>query len=290
MLDDFRALAIFVAVADEGGFSQAGRALRVSTSVVSHHISKLEERLGVALFFRTTRSMSLTAEGRSMLEYARRMVEAKQAAIDSLAFDAEEPVGSLRVTITTFGADTWVYQRLLDFAKRFRRVALEVYMTDTAVDLVKGGYDLGVRFGVLKDSSLKSRRVGDFKRVLVGAPEYLRQRPPISAVDDLKHCDFIAVGQLPTGIELKKGRKTESFSPHKPRIQVNSVGAARAAIIAGLGIQRLPSSAVQDALDDGSLVRVLPDWELPLLGVHAIWPEVGPRKQLTQRLIDFLVR
>lgn len=290
MLDDFRALAVFVAVAEEGSFSGAGRQLRLSTSVVSHHISKLEERLGVPLFFRSTRSMSLTAEGEGILESARRMVEAKQAVLDSLAAGSDQPVGHLRITIPTFGENTWICQGLLAFAQKHDSVSLDLHLSDTAVDLIKEGYDLGFRFGNLKDSSLKTRRVGDFERILVASAAYLRQRPSIDTVDDLKHCDFISLGTLPTGITLTRGKQSQKFEPPKTRIHVNTVAAGKAAILAGLGIQRLPKMAVDNELKNGSLIHVLPDWALPTLGVYAIWPQSGQRKQLTQRLIEHLMQ
>lgn len=288
MLDDFRALAVFVSVADEGGFSQAGRILKISPSVVSHHIGKLEERLGVALFFRSTRSMSLTLEGQQILEHARRMVTARQDAIDSIASETNQLVGSLRVTVPTFVIDTWIYERILQFTLRHPNISLDIKMTDSAVDLINQRYDLAVRFGVLKDSALKSRRIGQFERVLVASPAYLATVEPINEITDLKRCVFVAMSSVPTHMTFIGSGNSHEFKPRHSRFQINSVSGAKAAVLAGLGIQRLPLFAVQKNIADGSLAHVLPQWALETLGVYAVWPETGPRKLLTQKLLEFL--
>lgn len=103
MIDDFKGLAVFVAVTESGSFSAAGRRLNLSTSVVSHHVSRLESKLGVSLFFRSTRALSLTSEGHKILDAAKRMVSAGSEAIDALAGEIDQPVGALRMTIPAFG-------------------------------------------------------------------------------------------------------------------------------------------------------------------------------------------
>lgn len=126
MSDNYRGLAVFVAVHNAGSFSAAGRRLKLSTSVVSHHISKLEERLGVALFFRSTRSLSLTSEGARILEAAQRMVSAGDEALDALSDHSEQPVGALRLTLPAFGLNSAIHQAIWNFAKLHPMVALSI--------------------------------------------------------------------------------------------------------------------------------------------------------------------
>lgn len=289
MIDDYRSLAVFNAVADAGSFSAAARRLRLSTSVVSHHVSKLESKLGVTLLFRSTRSLSLTPEGNLILDAARRMVSAGEEAIDLLTDETDQPVGALRVTVPAFGLQDSFQQNLWQFAKTYTSVALTLNSSDRPIDLIQEGFDLAIRLGQLSDSSLKSRRIGDFRRALVAAPSYLATRSEIRSLDDLKTCEFISFSMLSDEITLTRMGETISFLPENIRIDVDSITAAKSAILLGLGMQKLPLSEVEAELANGTLVEVMPDWRPPVMGVFAVWPDSGPQKTLTRLLIDFLV-
>ena len=288
MFDDYRGLAVFVAVADAGSFSAAGRRLRLSTSVVSHHISRLEERIDTPLFFRSTRSLSLTSEGQRMLDAARRMVQAGEEALDTLSDDRDQLVGALRITLPAFGTNSAVHQAIWQFSKDHPMVAMSLFASDRQVDLIAEGYDLAIRLGRLADSSLKNRKIGVFHRMLVAAPEYLASRPPIETRDDLKKCDFVSFEMLPDEVTLTRDGEDVSFTPENFRIEVDTITAGRAAILAGLGIQNMPLDEIAEDVARGDLVEVLPDWKLPVMGVFAVWPDSGPKKKLTRRLIDAL--
>lgn len=289
VIDDYRSLAVFVAIADTGSLSAAGRRLKLSTSVISHHLSRLEERQGVTLFFRSTRSMSLTPEGQIALEPARRMVAAGEEALDAIHAENEEPVGALRVAMPAFGEQSKLHQALWGFAQMHPMVAISLQCSDTPTDLVKDGYDLAIRLGTLRNSSLKNRRIADFERTLVASPAYLSTRDPIEAPQDLEAHDFIAVTQLPSTVMLNKAEQSVTVAPVNTRIEVNTVNAAKAAVLSGLGIWHLPRSEIEQEVTQGELVRVLPDWKLPTLGIYAVWPDIGPQKALTRRLIDHFI-
>lgn len=289
MIEDYRSLAIFVAVAGTGSLSAAGRRLKLSTSVVSHHLSRLENKLGVTLFFRSTRSMSLTPEGRAALEPARRMVAAGAEALDVLGAGSTEPVGALRITMPAWGERLRLRQALWDFARLHPMVAISLHSSDALIDLVKDGFDLAIRLGTLADSSLKSRRIADFERVLVASPQYLATRQDIQTPDDLASCDFIAIPMLSDTITLQCDGRSVSIRPENVRIEVDTIGSAKSAILAGLGLRHLPLGEVEIEIASGRLVRILPQWSLPHLGVYAIWPDVGHQKILTRRLIEFLL-
>ncbi|MEP4039418.1 LysR family transcriptional regulator [Pseudophaeobacter sp.] len=291
MIDDYRSLAVFVAIADTGSLSAAGRRLKLSTSVISHHLSRLEDRQGVTLFFRSTRSMSLTPEGLMALDPARRMVTAGEEALDALHTDTEEPVGTLRVAMPAFGEQSAMHQVLWEFASLHPMVSLSLHCSDTPTDLVKEGYDLAIRLGTLRNSNLKSRRIADFKRLLVASPSYLAEQSKIESPQDLADKEFIAVTQIPPRMTLARAGDTVVVDPTNMRVEVNTVNAAKAAVLAGLGLWHLPLSEITNEIADGRLFHVLPDWNLPELGVYAIWPDIGPQKALTRRLLDhFLER
>ena len=286
MIDDYRSLAVFVAIADTGSFSAAGRRLKLSTSVISHHLSRLEERQSVTLFFRSTRSMSLTPEGQIALDPARRMVKAGEEALDAIHAGNDEPVGTLRIAMPAFGEQGRLHAALWDFAKLHPMVGISLHCSDTPTDLVKDGFDLAIRLGTLRSSSLKSRRIADFKRWLVASPDYLAGRPAIRSPDDLVENDFIAVTQIPSLMTLERNEVSVQFDPINTRVEVNTVTAAKASVLAGLGIWHVPLGEIENDLAQERLVRILPDWNLPDLGIYAVWPDIGPQKALTRRLID----
>ncbi|MGR3512816.1 MAG: LysR family transcriptional regulator [Paracoccaceae bacterium] len=289
MADDFKALAVFAAVAEAGSFSAAARRLKLSTSVVSHHVSKLEARLGVTLFYRSTRSLSVTAEGEKVLPSARQMVASADEALDVLAEDTDQLVGALRIAMPTFGLHMSVHQAVWAFARRHPMVALSLSSSDRQVDLVRDGFDVGIRLGELADSSLKVRRIGSFSRVLVASPEYLSGAAPVRTPEDLKDHAFLTFAMLPATVVLQKAGEQVRFDPQNVRVEVDSVLAAKAALLAGLGMQRLPVSEVQGELERGELVEVLPGWRPPELGVYAVWPDSGAQRRLTRRFVDALV-
>ena len=289
MIEDFRGLAVFVAIAEAGSLTAAGKRLKLSTSVVSHHLSRLEEKLGVTLFFRSTRSMSLTPEGHAALDPARRMVAAGEEALALIGAGSVEPVGALRITMPAWGEQLSLRQALWEFAKQHPLVAVSLHSSDAPADLVKEGFDLAIRLGTLADSSLKSRRLGHFETVLVAAPDYLAARQPVQSLEDLVGCDFIDVSMLPGTMTLQRDGRAIAVVPEHIRLEVDTIASARSAVLAGLGIRHLPLGEVAGDIEAGLLVRVLPDWTMPELGVFAVWPDSGPQKTLTRRLIDFLV-
>lgn len=288
MSDDYRALAVFAAVHEAGSFSGAGRRLKLSTSVVSHHISKLERRLGVSLFYRSTRSLALTSEGQKILTAAQRMVAAAEEALDALADDSDQPVGALRITMPAFGMNSSMHNAVWCFAKKHPMVAISLHSTDKPVDLVREGYDLAIRLGRLTDSTLKNRRIGTFHRKIVAAPEYLNNRSKITELNHLAESDFISLAMLPDTMTVREKDHDVTLTLQNIRLEVDAVTAGRAAVLQGLGIMILPLNEIEEDLKSGALVEVSRKWSMPSFGIYAVWPDSGPQKKLTRRMIDFL--
>lgn len=288
MIDNYRGLAVFVAVIDAGSFTGAARFLKLSTSVISHHISRLEERLGTPLLFRSTRSLTLTSEGERVLVAARQMVAAGQDALDTLAETSDQPVGNLRISLPAFGARGPVNTAIWEFARTHPMVSLSVHASDHQVDLVRDGFDLAIRLGVLADSSLKSRRIGAFRRVLVASPEALAGSPQMRTPADLAQAEFVTYAMLPGAFAMTNGAEDVTVTPERIRVEVSSIAAGKDAVMAGLGILNLPYSEVERELASGELVEVLSGWHLQTLGIYAVWPDSGAQKRLTRRLIDYI--
>lgn len=288
MRKDYYALAIFVAVVDAGSFAAAGRRIKLSTSVVSHHISSLEERLGVSLFYRSSRKLSLTMEGKAVLQSARHMVDAANKAMDSVIDASAEPAGSLRIALPAFGIHTNLYQSIWSFKKKYPRVSLFVSSSDEQIDLIEHSFDIAVRIGKLPDSSLISKRICPFYRVLVASPNYLATKPKVSSIQELKELEFIAISRLSPDITLTRNGHETSFEPKNITVEVDSISTAKSAVLSGLGVQHLPDKEVEHELATGELVEVLPEWQLPVLSIYIVWPENGTQKKLTRHLIEHL--
>lgn len=289
MIDDYRGLAVFVAVADAGSFSEAGRRLKLSTPAISHHVSKLEQRLGISLFFRSTRSLSLTSEGLLILSEAKRMVSAGETALDLLSDTSEQPVGSLRIALPAFGERSPIHKMIWEFALQYPMVGISLRSSGKQIDLVKGGIDLAIRLGALADSSLKSRKLGEFRRTIVASPRYLATLKSPITIDNLSECTFVSLAMLRDEITLFRDGEQTVIKPEETQVEVDTAMAAKGAVVAGLGLRALPFSEVEQELEAGALVEVLPDWQPPSTNVYAVWPDIGPQKKLTRRFIDFLV-
>lgn len=289
MINDLRALAIFAKVAEAGSFSAAGRALRLSTSVVSHHVSSLEMRHGVPLLHRSTRSLSLTNEGQCLLDAARRMIEAAEEGFDAIADISGAPTGTLRISAPAFLMNSPQVDAVWQFARQYPGVSLTLCSSDKQVNLVAEGFDVAIRLGVMSDSSLKSRKIGTFERCLVASPSYLESREALTTPEDLSCCDFVMLDMLPEKFVLHKDGVNVVVQPEKSRVLVNSIGGAISAVLAGLGVQKLPLSEVSEELAAGSLVNVLPDWSLETYNIYAVWPESSRRGTLVGLLLEYLV-
>jgi len=141
----------------------------------------------------------------------------------------------------------------------------------------------------MRDSALRSRKIGSFERCLVAAPSYLKTIEKPVRPEDLTRCDFVLLEMLSDKFVLKRGKRKVAVQPEKSRILVNSVSGARSAVLAGLGIQKLPLSEVEEDLAAGRLVRVLPEWSLPTLDIYAVWPESSHRSSLLRLLLECLL-
>lgn len=289
MIDDLRAMAIFATVAEAGSFSAAGRQLKLATSGISQHVTKLEDRLGITLFYRSTRSLSLTNDGKRLLEHAQRMVAAAEDGLNSIVDISQEPAGALTVTLPAFMANSLYEQAIWDFMHRYQSVAITIRYLDRNFDLVAEGIDLALRMGELRDSALRSRKLGRFGRKLVCAPSYLASVNKIKTPDDLKSCDFVAMQGLADQVSLFKGGQEQIVHSNHVRVLVDNFAALGSALRAGLGIQRMPTSVAKDDLTSGALVEVLPDWSIADLGTYAVWPDTSRRSSLTRLLIGHVV-
>lgn len=288
-MDRVEAIRAFLAVAEEGSFTGAGRRLGRSVKLVSNHVAWLEERLGAQLFNRTTRSVALTDTGTAYLERARPLLDQFDE-LDDLVQDRQTALsGPIRITAPTGFGSTWLVEALAPFLAKHPGVAVELVLSDTRVALVEEGFDLGVRIGILRDSSLRMRKLADMPQITCAAPAYLDARGVPEVPSDLVDHECLldraredaAAWRYPTPDGEQTVRVTGRFRANAP------AALARMAV-AGLGIARCPAYSVAAHLEAGRLVELFADHRAGEFGLFALYP---PNRHLTARmraLIDHL--
>jgi DNA-binding transcriptional LysR family regulator len=289
VLDQLRSLAVFAKIAELGSFRAAARALSLSPSVVSHHLSELERRLAVPLLYRSTRRLALTPDGAKLVVAAREMVDAAARGLDAVNGRGELLVGALRLTAPAFLAETSLSRELAAFAGAHPHVSLTASFSDAPRDLLRDGFDLALRVGRLEDSTHRTRKVAEMRRVLVGAPRYVGARRAPRAPSELATWDHIHLSSRPAALSLTShDRKRPVSVAFTPRISVDSAAAMRELALAGAGLATLPEITVREEVARGRLVEVLPRWRAAVLGVYAVWPSTAQRAGLTLRFIEFM--
>jgi DNA-binding transcriptional LysR family regulator len=289
-MDRFLEMQTFAAVVDAGSFVRAAESLGLSKAAASRHVADLEERLGVRLLHRTTRRLSLTAEGEIFHLRCRELLEELAEAEGEITSRSGEAVGQLKLNVpVSFGilhlAHLWP-----GFLARHPGVMLDVTLNDRTVDLVDEGYDLAVRIGSLQDSSLVSRQLASTRLVLCATPDYLRTHGQPTHPHDLARHPVISY-------RLLSARDLWSFEGPEgtvrvevtPRILTNNGDTCRAAALQHLGLVLQPDFLVGADLRSGALVEVLPAYRAPEYGVYAVYPtrkHVSPKVRL---LIEYLV-
>ena len=290
---DLASLAGFVAVAEQRSFRAAATRVGVTPSALSHSMRQLEERLGVRLLNRTTRSVSVTDTGRRLLDQLRPAIDQITGALENLDQDRLRPTGRLRIYATSHMAATAVIVPIWDrFLSTYPEVQLEVHEGDASIDIVSMGFDAGIgpRDDVAVDM-IAARVTGPIKLAFVGAPSYFaKRRPPRTPADFARH----SCVQYRTGTDgsvrawpLMRNGKTRRIAVDG-RVVVNDAHLATRAAVDGLGIALTLEALAEPFLQSGQLVRVLEDWSPSFEGLFIYYP--GHRQVPTglRALIDMI--
>ncbi|MFZ0836729.1 MAG: LysR family transcriptional regulator [Xanthobacteraceae bacterium] len=290
-LPDLEGLAIFAKVVDMRSFAGAAAELNLSKATVSKAVSRLEARLGTRLFNRTSRRLALTDAGRQLSARAAHILAEAEAAEDDARAQSSTPRGLVRLAVPMSFGVLHVAPLIAEFLGSYPEVTIELHLSDAIVDLIGDGYDAAIRIGALPDSSLVARRLCDTQRYLVGSPAYLKKqaRPnhPLQLADHACLGYTYAIGPETWRFTTKDG-KSASVRPSGP-LRVNNGEAMIPALIAGIGLGVLPEFIVRDALADGRLQRLLPEWTLASGAVYWVTPPGGPRPKRVDMLRDFLM-
>lgn len=281
-------LLAFLAVAEAGSFTAASKRLERDPTILSRRINQLESNLGVRLLSRTTRKVVLTEVGSFYYTRIRTVMdELDEASLEASNF-AASPQGLLRVSLPlTFGKQ-WVAPMLPDFMSKHPRIKLDVRFTDRLVDLVAEGFDVAIRLGSLKNSSLTAKKIVPFRYVLLASPSFISSHGSPSGPEELSKYPCLGFTSLSTWPDwkLRKGAQRRTIRPEGPLIADNSEALLFAAI-QGQGIILTADWVAAKAMRDGSLVQVLPDWEgASEGGVYAVMPSGRLIPNKTRLFVD----
>jgi DNA-binding transcriptional LysR family regulator len=289
--DKLLGITAFVQAAESTSFAIAAEQMGVSRSAVSKAIARLEARLGVQLFHRTTRSLRLTDEGALFYERCSGALGEIKAAEQIFESGQREPVGRLRISVPVLLGRHCVAPILVHLTKNHSKLDIDATFTDRPVDLLEDGFDLVVRTGALaNDADLKARRLGTQSMVLCASPSYLETRGAPSNVDEISLHDTLAYGKgnrivpwLFTDSGLVREIKTNG------RLGFDDLESIAAAATAGCGLAWLPSWLIASQLESRQLVELLPELRGPGFDVYAVWPLGRYLPMRVRVLIDELV-
>jgi DNA-binding transcriptional LysR family regulator len=291
MSDALNGVSVFVTAVEAGGFSAAAAKLHLSRSAVGKTISRMEARLGVRLFHRTTRTQSLTEDGQAYFEHCLRALEALRAGDQMLESGRKEASGRLRVSVPVLFGRRCVAPILTELARKHPKLELELNFTDQVVDLFEDRFDLAIRNGRPSEGAgLKTRILALQRMTVCASPRYIEQHGAPRTLDDLQRHHAVVYGRggmvKSWAFPVEGGAPIEIAPPN--RLRLDDLAAITDAVVDGFGLAWLPCWLIRDRVRAGKLVPLLLDSPRMIFETHALWPE-APHLPLRVRLaIDAL--
>ena len=285
-------LSAFVAVAQAHSFTKAAARLGISPSALSHAMRGLEERLGVRLLARTTRSVAPTEAGERLLTVVLPHLQGIESELSALNLLRDIPAGTIRLTASEHAAYTVIYPVLARLAADYPEIKIEVNVDNMLADLVAGRFDAGIRLGEYVERDMVAVRIApDMRMAIVGTPAYFERHPRPETPQDLTQHECIGI-RLPTHGGLlpwefdKDGRSITVRVEGQLIFNTNSL--ALRAVLDGLGLGYCLDDMAAEAIADGRLIRVLEDWCEPFPGYHIYYPSRRQISPALRHLIDAL--
>lgn len=286
---DFKSLELFVRIAAVGAIGKAGKELGLSRTAATQRVQELETKVGAQLFHRTTRKVSLSVEGEMFLAHAKRILDDVDAAFSDLQTDPASVRGELRVSSSASFGRKYLASYVAEFLAQYPKLSVNLHLSDTSFDIVENGFDMAIRLGEMKSSTLKVRRIGESPRIVVAAPCYIERHGAPRVLEDLRHHRCIIRSEMrvwtfrdPDGL-VKDARVTGSYS-------TNLAEAVTEATLAGIGIARKCRWEVADHLKSGDLVEVLADCTvLPEWSIYAVRSASRTPSARVRAFTDFIV-
>jgi DNA-binding transcriptional LysR family regulator len=289
-MDRIDAYRLFVRVVETGSFSRAARDLQVTQPTVTRQVAALEQRLGVRLFNRNTRRLSLTDDGRLCYARAQQLIDTFDET-ETIARSARAALrGRIRIATSVAFGRRVVTPLILQFMRRHPQLQIDLSCEDGYVDLVASGIDLSVRLGRLRDSSLAARRLGFNPWVVVAAPGYLAQHGTPKRPEELARHNVLVYSTVFAAdmLNFEHARQGRISVRVQGSLRANNLSALLAAVRDGLGIAALPIYVAAASLAAGSIVPILAPYVLPGQEIHAVYPSHRLVSARVSALVDFL--
>lgn len=289
-MDTLEAMRVFVAVVERNGFSAAAQALDMSTAGVTRQIAALEKRLSTRLLNRTTRRVSPTSTGAAYYAQCVQLLAQFDALEASIGAQALEPSGTLRVNAPVSYGIARLGPVLAGYRQRYPQVRLDLSLSDRLVDMVEEGYDVAIRITRQPGPALIARKLAESQIRLCAAPAYLARHGDPQQPEDLAGHECLNYAYWGGGDSWQlRGPRGEVSVAIQGGVRANNGDVLREAAIAGMGIIVQPDFLVDDALADGRLQRVLPDWDVPPIGIFAVYTSRNHLAPKVRSFIDYLV-
>jgi len=278
-------------VANHGSFTKAANALGISGPAVSKQVKSLEQRLGLLLFHRTTRTVSLTEAGRQLVDALNRGDDEISGLLDLLSEGQEKPSGKLKINAPMAFGERFLVGPIAEFARIYPEVIVDVEFNDKRVHLVEEGFDLVIRIGTLEDSGLIAKRLCGFPAKICASPDFIKRFGMPNRPADLRHIPAVQYANAATGLLLafRSPNGKEEAAQLTPAIYANSIGMLVESALKGIGYARAPSFAVNEHIKEGRLLHLLPEYKsLPERSVYAIYPDKRFLPLKVRKFIDLL--
>ncbi len=290
-MDRLAAMRVFLAVAEEQGFSAASQVLGMPLPTVSRKIAELENQLGAQLLIRSTRTVTVTDSGRRYYEDVRRILEDLEDAQRQVSGEYQQPKGRLTITAPTFFGRLHVLPIVNQFLRTHRDINIQLYLSNYVVDLLEEQINVGIRIGTLTDSSIIAIEMGTLRQIVCASPGYLSQHGrPISLNDLAEHqCILSFKGGAPADWAFKMPSNRIEHIPVQARLTLNSIEGIVDAALQDGGLAQLYSYQVAPHVADGTLEIVLTRYEIDPLPVNLVYPQGKNAPQKLRAFIDFAV-
>lgn len=284
-----KSLGIFAEVVAQGSFRAAARGLGMTPSAVTYHIQLLEETVGAPVFYRTTRRLTLTEAGEQLKHPAQMMRTLAKDGLRAASAGQKTLSGVLRIALTVSLVRSPISKALAKFRHDNPDVALELFYSDVPQYLVADRVDLALRAGALDDSSLRCTRVWSMPRAMVASPEFLTRYDEPLTPDELETLPWVKHSHLSSRRKLIHMTRGEVEVEQAGALSVDNIEAMVDLACEGMAIASPPRHYVADLLAQERLVEILPDWSLPDIPVHALWPASKVENPLTKAFLATLM-
>jgi DNA-binding transcriptional LysR family regulator len=288
MMDQLKAMTVFVKAVEHGSFRSAAAELNLSPSVISYHIQNLEKKLGVALLYRTTRKLSLSPEGKILFGSGQKILSEMLATFDLLTDKTDTPRGELSISLPSSLSGSKLSKAIAQFSLTYPHIKLRLHHSDEAKDIINSGFDVFIRVGGMGSDGGKRKNLFSLERSLVASPDYLSAQGHPKTLAELSKSRWVGLSLLPNYKIILDKQGREHRVDYVPSIVTDSVHDMAVLSCHGLGISTPPACMVKREIEQGRLTVVLKNYRVQPLVVYAQWPASSLPSKLTQRFLVFI--